>query len=313
MITLILGIKMGAILTLVLAMVAVAFFTLIERKVLGYIHIRKGPNKPGPAGLLVPFADAVKLFLKEIRYPLLSNKTLFNAVCIVIILVPILLWVGFPVAASHSAHKILVIYILAVARVGVYGTLGAGWRRNRKYSILGAIRAVAQTISYEVRITIIVLGAVIFIFLDLSQDKQVVVMTWIVTVFLIFAVRVLAEANRSPFDFAEGERELVRGFNTEYRSVLFVMVFLAEYMSIIFISALCGILFIAREFYELVIMSLLIGFFYIWSRGTLPRFRYDQLMYLAWKRFLPMSLVLLCLVTVLFSEARLWKPDKKRR
>merc|ERR1712198_69811 len=140
-----------------------------------------------------------------------------------------------------------------------------------KYSILGAIRAVAQTISYEVRITIIVLGAVIFIFLDLSQDKQVVVMTWIVTVFLIFAVRV----------FAEGERELVRGFNTEYRSVLFVMVFLAEYMSIIFMSALCGMLFIAREFYELVIMSLLIGFFYIWSRGTLPRFRYDQLMYLA--------------------------------
>merc|ERR1712002_1140569 len=152
---------------------------------------------------------------------------------------------------------------------------------NRKYSILGAIRAVAQTISYEVRITIIVLGAVIFIFLDLSQDKQVVVMTWIVTVFLIFAVRVLAEANRSPFDFAEGERELVRGFNTEYRSVLFVIVFLAEYMAIIFMSSLSGILFIAREFYELVIMSLLIGFFYIWSRGTLPRFRYDQLMYLA--------------------------------
>merc|ERR1712198_522473 len=131
------------------------------------------------------------------------------------------------------------------------------------YSILGAIRAVAQTISYEVRITIIVLGAIVFIFLDLSQDKQVVVITWIVTVFLIFAVRVLAEAIRSPFDFAEGERELVRGFNTEYRSVLFVMVFLAEYMSIIFISALCGMLFIAREFYELVIMSLLIGFFYI--------------------------------------------------
>merc|ERR1712198_214481 len=136
-------------------------------------------------------------------------------------------------------------------------------RRNRKYSILGAIRAVTQTISYEVRITIIVLGAIVFIFLDLSQDKQVVVITWIVTVFLIFAVRVLAEANRSPFDFAEGERELVRGFNTEYRSVLFVMVFLAEYMSIIFISALCGILFISTTFLELVTITLIVGFFYI--------------------------------------------------
>ena len=311
MITLILGIKMGAVITLVLAMVAVAFFTLIERKVLGYIHIRKGPNKPGPAGLLVPFADAVKLFLKEIRYPLLSNKTLFNAVCILIIIVPILLWIGFPLSAAHSAHKILVIYILAVARVGVYGTLGAGWRRNRKYSMLGAIRAVAQTISYEVRMTVIVLRAVIFIFLDLSQDKQIVVITWILSIFLMFTVRVLAEANRSPFDFAEGERELVRGFNTEYRSVLFVMVFLAEYISIIFISALCGMLFMASEFFELVVMSLIIGFFYIWSRGTLPRFRYDQLIYLAWKCFLPISLVLLALVTALFSRGKALKAINK--
>lgn len=129
--------------------------------------------------------------------------------------------------------------------------------------MLGAIRAVAQTISYEVRMTVIVLRAVIFIFLDLSQDKQIVVITWILSIFLMFTVRVLAEANRSPFDFAEGERELVRGFNTEYRSVLFVMVFLAEYISIIFISALCGMLFMASEFFELVVMSLIIGFFYI--------------------------------------------------
>lgn len=291
---------MGAILTTVLAIIAVAFFTLIERKVLGYIHIRKGPNKPGAGGLLVPFADAIKLFLKEISYPLLSNKSLFNGICILIIFVPIILWISFPLSAPHSGHKMAIIYILAIARVGVYGTLGAGWTRNRKYSMLGAIRAVAQTISYEVRITIIVLGSVIYISWDIGQEKQVPAMLWSLITFLMFRVRVLAEANRSPFDFAEGERELVRGFNTEYRSVLFVMVFLAEYIAIIFISSLSGILFMSTTFLELVSMTLIVGFFYIWARGTLPRFRYDQLIYLAWKCFLPMSLVFLGLIVVAY-------------
>merc|ERR1719378_1672574 len=174
-----------------------------------------------------------------------------------------ILWISFPLSAPHSGHKMAIIYILAIARVGVYGTLGAGWTRNRKYSILGAIRAVAQTISYEVRITIIVLGSVMFILWDIGQEKQVSAMSWSLITFLIFRVRVLADANRSPFDFAEGERELVRGFNTEYRSVLFVIVFLAEYIAIIFISALCGILFIARIFIELIVMTIIVGFFYI--------------------------------------------------
>lgn len=292
---------MEIIIVLVIVMVAVAFFTLMERKVLGYIHIRKGPNKPGPIGLMVAFADAVKLFLKEIRYPIISNSVPFIIVGVIIIIVPMAIWVSFPVLASMAYHKLALIIIIAAARVGVYGTLGAGWRRNRKYSLLGAVRAVAQTISYEVRITIILLSSIMFLIYDVSQKKQVRVGVWLSIVLLLFSVSVLAEANRSPFDFAEGERELVRGFNTEYSSVIFVIVFLAEYIAIIFMSILTSILFIITTFSELIIFTGFMGFFYIWARGTLPRFRYDQLMYLAWKSFLPVSLIFLLLVEVIFS------------
>ena len=290
---------MRIIIILVIVIISVAFFTLIERKVLGYIHIRKGPNKPGPMGLIVPFADAVKLFLKEIRYPIMSNRIPFITVGTIIIMVPIAIWVSFPVNIAY--HKLALILIIAAASVGVYGTLGAGWRSNSKYSLLGAVRAVAQTIRYEVSITIILLSSIMFIIYDVSQKKQLRVGTWLAIIFLLFLVSVLAEANRSPFDFAEGESELVRGFNTEYRSVIFVIVFLAEYIAIIFISILTSILFLITNYTEIIIFTGVIGFFYIWARGTLPRFRYDQLMYLAWKSFLPFSLIFLLVVVIVFS------------
>ena len=292
---------MRIIIALVMVIIAVAFFTLIERKVLGYIHIRKGPNKPSAIGLIVPFADAVKLFLKEIRSPVISNRVPFVMVGVIIIIVPMTIWVSFPILANMTFHKLALILIMAAARVGVYGTLGAGWSRNRKYSLLGAVRAVAQTISYEVRITIILLSSIIFMMYDTSQKKQLRVGLWLVIIFLLFSVSVLAEANRSPFDFAEGERELVRGFNTEYRSVIFVMIFLAEYIAIIFISMLTRMLFLITNYTEIISFTGLIGFFYIWARGTLPRLRYDQLIYLAWKSFLPFSLIFLLIVVIIFS------------
>ena len=289
---------MVALITIVLIMVGVAFFTLLERKVLGYIHLRKGPNKPGTAGVFVPFADAIKLFTKELNYPNLRNKFLFICVSILIMCVPILLWYVMPLYSISSELKLMIIFVIAVRRVGVYGTLGAGWRRNRKYRIIGRVRAVAQTISYEVSITVVILLSVYYFYYDISIYKQLRCVRWNWVAFLLFRVSVLAEANRSPFDFAEGERELVSGFNTEYSSVLFVIVFLAEYMSILFIRALCSMLFLSARYTEIICGLMFVGFFYVWARGTLPRFRYDQLIYVAWKVFLPISLLLLCVVVL---------------
>nr|AKS04148.1 NADH dehydrogenase subunit 1 [Parasagitta elegans] len=289
---------MVALITIILIMVGVAFFTLLERKVLGYIHLRKGPNKPGSAGVFVPFADAVKLFTKELNYPNLSNKFLFICVSILIMCVPMLLWYVMPLYSMSSELKLMMIFVIAVSSVGVYGTLGAGWSSNSKYSMMGSVRAVAQTISYEVSMTVVILLSVYYFYYDMSMYKQLSCVSWNCVAFLLFSVSVLAEANRSPFDFAEGESELVSGFNTEYSSVLFVIVFLAEYMSILFMSALCSMLFLSASYTEMICGLMLVAFFYVWARGTLPRFRYDQLMYVAWKVFLPISLLLLCVVVL---------------
>nr|AKS04332.1 NADH dehydrogenase subunit 1 [Parasagitta elegans] len=289
---------MVAVITLILIMVAVAFFTLLERKVLGYIHLRKGPNKPGAMGVPVPFGDAIKLFMKELNYPSLSNKIMFICVSVLIMCVPMLLWYMLPLYSLSADLKLMLIFVIAVSSVGVYGTLGAGWSSNSKYSMMGSVRAVAQTISYEVSMTVVVLLSVYYFFYDMSLAKQFSCVSWNFMAFLLFSVSVLAEANRSPFDFAEGESELVSGFNTEFSSVLFVIVFLAEYMSILFMSALCSMLFLSAEYVELIVGLVCIGFFYVWARGTLPRFRYDQLMYVAWKVFLPMSLLLLTIVVL---------------
>jgi len=164
---------MTRVIALVLIIVAVAFFTLMERKVLGYIHLRKGPNKPGPTGLLVPFADAVKLFTKQNNSPTLANSLLFHGITLIVIGVPILLWFAAPLRRFAYEIGSIIIIILALASLGVYGTLGAGWSSNSKYRLIGAIRAVAQTISYEVSLTVIILGSVLYYYYDLGQEKLV--------------------------------------------------------------------------------------------------------------------------------------------
>nr|YP_133889.1 NADH dehydrogenase subunit 1 [Spadella cephaloptera]AAT08484.1 NADH dehydrogenase subunit 1 [Spadella cephaloptera] len=278
---------MNFVIQVVCVMLATALFTLLERKVLGYIQLRKGPNKP--PGLLVPFADAMKLITKESIYPLTSNKMLFNMVPLLILFLPLTIWILYPSNSEFIYIKLGVVLFICISSINVYGTLLAGWSSNSKYSLLGAIRTVAQTISYEVTLTVIILHVLM---ISIFSIKSMLIPLGIpmILISLVFFVSCLAETNRSPFDFAEGESELVSGFNTEYSSVNFVMIFLSEYMSIIFMSFLITIFFFASNIYEMLLITGVLGFSYIWSRGSLPRFRYDQLMYLAWKSLLPTSL-----------------------
>ena len=289
---------------ILLVLVAVAFFTLIERKVLGYVQLRKGPNKPSIIGLLTPFADAVKLLTKENNIPILASKSIFHGVIFIVILLPLVLWACIP-STAHFLW-ISVIIILSIRSLSVYGILGCGWSRNRKYSFLGAVRSVAQSISYEVTLTTIVIFHIFFIFYSI-QYSIINVFLIIFIVRFVFVVCILAEANRRPFDFSEGERELVSGFNTEYSSVLFVIIFLAEYISILFISIFCAFISFSNGLISLMLSFVGISFIYIWARATLPRFRYDQLIYLSWKTLLPFSLFILAVFFFLFSILWLWK------
>jgi len=284
---------------LVRILLGVAFFTLMERKFLGYYHLRKGPNKPGPLGVCVPFADAIKLFIKENNYPKISNRTLFKLVLLLVFFIPSFLWIIYPSLFYSFASPISFIIFLSFSSLGVYGTLGVGYRSNSKYSNLGSVRAIAQTISYEVCLRLFLLSRIIFSSLSLSFFNLLppfVIMPLRVLMFFIIA---LAETNRSPFDFAEGERELVSGFNTEYSSVPFVLVFLAEYIAIILISIVTSITFLDSVFILRVFPVLLISIRYVWARGTLPRFRYDQLIIIAWKCLLPFRLAIVSVIVVI--------------
>nr|ALO76623.1 NADH deshydrogenase subunit 1 [Lema sp. LEM01] len=285
---------------LILVLVGVAFFTLFERKLLGYIQIRKGPNKLGLIGLLQPFSDAIKLFTKEQIYPYMSNFNLYYLCPLVNLLLSLFLWLSLPFLTVNLNFNFSFLFILSVSSVSVYSIMLAGWSSNSNYSLLGSLRSVAQTISYEVSLTLI-LFSFLFLILSLSVLDLMKYQEFIWLIFLMpclsymWLVSSLAETNRTPFDFAEGETELVSGFNVEYSSGGFAMIFLAEYSNIMFMSVLSSLLFLGVNFisFFFVLKVLILIFFWIWVRGTLPRFRYDKLMYLAWKSYLPVSLNLL--------------------
>nr|YP_010572780.1 NADH dehydrogenase subunit 1 [Ochlerotatus caspius]UZH36838.1 NADH dehydrogenase subunit 1 [Ochlerotatus caspius] len=287
----------GSLLLVICVMVGVAFLTLLERKVLGYIQIRKGPNKVGFMGLLQPFSDAVKLFTKEQTYPLLSNYIFYYFSPIFSLFLSLLIWMCMPYLIKLYSFNLGVLFFLCITSLGVYTVMVAGWSSNSNYALLGGLRAVAQTISYEVSLALILLSFIFLIgnynFLNFYLYQKY--MWFIVFCFplaLVWFASCLAETNRTPFDFAEGESELVSGFNVEYSSGGFALIFLAEYSSILFMSMLFSVIFLGSDIYSIMFFLKLtmISFLFIWVRGTLPRFRYDKLMYLAWKSFLPMSL-----------------------
>lgn len=271
-------------------LLAVAFYTLLERKVLGYIQARKGPNKPGPLGLMVPFGDALKLITKECNIPGIGNRLIFLIGPFISMIIPIMMWSLYPSPYSPLTFKFSALFFVCLSTVGVYAVLGSGWSSNRGYSFLGSIRAVAQSVSYEVSLSVLIVIWVIFYNYELSVPKYLAIGCFFFIPMTMTFISALAETNRSPFDFSEGESELVRGFNTEYSAVPFVMIFLAEYISILFISLLVRLLFNMTSVNDLAFFMLLWALMFLYARGTLPRLRYDQLMFISWKCLLPASL-----------------------
>nr|QZK21375.1 NADH dehydrogenase subunit 1 [Amitermes sp. ANIC 0105] len=284
-------------LLMIFVMVGVAFLTLLERSVLGYVHIRKGPNSVGFIGILQPFSDAIKLFTSEQYFPLVSNYLIYYFSPIFGFFLSLLVWLLIPYLSGFISFELGLLFFLACTSLGVYTVMIAGWSSNSGYSLLGGLRALAQTISYEVSLAFILLSFVVLICsYNLVYFYSYQVYLWLIFISLplsfVWFISCLAETNRTPFDFAEGESELVSGFNVEYGAGGFALIFLAEYASILFMSLLFCIIFLGSDLYSFFFYVKLtfISFLFIWVRGTLPRFRYDKLMYLAWSSFLPLSL-----------------------
>jgi len=293
----------GVLALIIPVLVNVAFLTLLERKILGLRQIRKGPNKVSMYGLLQPFADAIKLFSKQRFRPITANWAVFYMAPGVAIALRIVGWGVLPAIAHSSDYRIIL--LLLVLGLGLYPLLLRGWASNSSYGLIGALRGVAQTISYEICLATIFIC--FFVTVGGLRLSSIVVSGPEVNVFLLgfiiglWFVTALAETNRTPFDFAEGESELVSGFNVEYGAAGFALIFMAEYGIILLLRTITIILAggypWGRAFSQLGVVS--IRFMWVWARATLPRYRYDLLMSLAWKRLLPLSLALLIFYAVI--------------
>nr|QJT42854.1 NADH dehydrogenase subunit 1 [Agrilus mali] len=284
-------------LLVICVLLGVGFLTLLERKVLGYIQIRKGPNKAGLLGLPQPLGDGIKLFTKEQVFPLMSNFYIYYLSPVLNLFLALIIWLCMPFWFGFMNFNFGVLFFLCCSSLGVYTIMLSGWSSNSIYSLLGSLRSVAQTVSYEVSLALVLISFLIFI-MSFNIFNFMVFQNYLWMIFsflplaLIWFITSLAETNRTPFDFAEGESELVSGFNVEYSAGGFALIFLAEYANILFMSMLFSLFFMGSDFYSWLFFLKLgfISFCFIWVRGTLPRYRYDKLMYLAWKSFLPVSL-----------------------
>ena len=318
-------------------MIGVAYLTLAERKVIGYMQIRIGPNRVGPKGLLQPIADGLKLMLKEIILPTKANKTLFLIGPILSIAPALAAWAVVPFMPQAVVANIdaSLLYIMAVTSIGVYGVIIAGWASNSKYAFLGAMRSAAQIVSYEIAMgfalvgVLMVSGSLNLVEIVMQQGKGIMggsVLSWnwlpLFPMFLVYLMSGVAETNRAPFDVAEGESEIVAGFHVEYSGMAFAVFFLAEYANMILIAAMTSLMFLGgwlspfpasvpglgvEGFHWLAAKTAFVLFCFLWFRATFPRYRYDQIMRLGWKIFIPVTLVWLVVVGAwMMSPFTLW-------
>jgi NADH-quinone oxidoreductase subunit H len=302
----------------------VAYYTLAERKIIGYMQVRIGPNRVGPRGLLQPIADALKLMVKEIVMPTRADKLLFIIAPMIAIVPAIAAWAVIPFDATLVISDIHagLLYVLALSSLGVYGIIIAGWASNSKYALLGAVRSAAQMVAYEIAMGFALVGVLVAAgSLNLGEIVRAQsgnLFTWfwlpLLPLFGVYLISGVAETNRAPFDVAEGESEIVAGFHVEYSGMGFAVFFLAEYANMILIAALTAILFmggwlsplpqawtggvfpLADGFHWLLIKTFFFMFVFLWLRATFPRYRYDQIMRLGWKIFIPITIVWILVV-----------------